>query len=145
MTLSWKQVKVHVRTTLVVVVVVAIATVLFKNRNNTVSFWFFGLTDQDKQINVVHLIVSTAAATRLAWWVFSLGWGIWSDMKELRVEQAKERERLATQSREARLSDMERRIDDRDDQQNDPNIETVATTDAVADMDVENNDSPQPQ
>jgi len=147
MTLSWKQVKVHVRTSLIVVVAVVIAIVLFKNRNNTVSFWFFGLTDPEKKINVVHLIVSTAAATRLSWWVFSLGWGIWSDMKDLRVEQAKEREKLATQSREARLSEMERRIDNREDQHNDPDVETTATenVDKPANTDVENTDSPRQQ
>ncbi len=143
MTFSWKQVKVHARTTLIVVVTLVIAIVLFKNRNNTVSFWFFGLTDPENKINVVHLIISTAAATRLSWWVFSLGWGIWSDMKALRIEQAKERERLATQSREARLSEMERRIGNRVDQHNDPDVETTATE--TADTDVENTDSPRPK
>ncbi len=136
MIISWKQVKVHLRTSLVVMVAFAIAMVLFMNRNNTVSFWFFGLTDTDKKINVVGVIVSTAAATRLAWWVFSLGWGIWRDMKELQVEQQKEREQQANQVRENRLSDMERRIDDKVDQLNESGTQ--------ADTDEEKTDLPQP-
>ncbi len=145
MIVTWKQVKVHARTTLVVIVALAIGIVLFQNRNNTVKFWFFGFTDPEKQINVVHLIVSTAAATRLAWWVFSLGRGIWSDMKDLRIEQVKQREKLAVQSREQRLSNMERRIDEKADEQNEPDADSDTLEDATKDTDVENSDSPQPK
>ncbi|MBI4718023.1 MAG: hypothetical protein HY763_09485 [Planctomycetes bacterium] len=90
MRLAWKRFRVYVRGIAVVAAALAVAVVLFQNRANEVSFWFFGLTDETRKINVVWLILSTAAATRLMWWVFALGWGLWRDWREVkRLEAAR--------------------------------------------------------
>jgi uncharacterized membrane-anchored protein len=109
--LAIKRFKVYVRVTLIVVVAVAIGLVLFKNRDNEVSFWFFGVTEDGTQINVVWLMLCTAVGTLLSWWVFSFGWGLWRDPREVKRQQAVDRATKELAKREAELDERDRRID----------------------------------
>lgn len=111
MSLAIKRFKVYVRVTLIVVVAVAIGLVLFKNRDNKVSFWFFGVTEDGTQINVVWLMLCTAVGTLLSWWVFSFGWGLWRDLREVKRQQAVDRATKELAKREAELDERDRRID----------------------------------
>jgi hypothetical protein len=83
MGLAFKQLGVYVRVACLVVLLAAILLILFKNRNNEVRVWFFGLTDPNRPLNVVPLILSTAATTLLVWRILGLGHGLWKDIREL--------------------------------------------------------------
>ncbi len=113
MRVALKQIKSYSRLILVLVAAVAILIVLFKNRSNTVTFWFFGFTDTDKPVNVVWLLISTAAATRIALWVINFGLGMFRDFKELKRLKAVESEQDKQKKREADLNKREQRLDDK--------------------------------
>ena len=108
-----KRFGVYVRMTLILVVLVAIGTVLFKNRKNEVFFWFFGLTDEAAETNVVWLILCTAVGTLVSWWVLGMGRRLLRDIRE--VEQVRESKRIeqAHVDREVELTEREKRIDDK--------------------------------
>lgn len=111
--LAAKRLGVYVRTTLILVVLAAIGAVLFKNRKNEVSVWFFGLTDEVAKTNVVSLILCTAAGTLISWWVLRMGRRLWRDVGE--VQRARESGRIvrAQAERETELTQREKRIDDK--------------------------------
>ena len=113
MSLAWKRWKVYVRVVLIGLVAVAIAAMLVMNRAYVVSFWFFGLTDTSREINVVWLMIFTAVGTLISWWVFSFGWGLWRDMRDMRRTGAAEKATRALAEREAELAARERRIDEK--------------------------------
>jgi len=98
---------------IVLVVVVALGTglVLYMNRANRVAFWFFGLTSGE--MNVLWLILWTAGATLLVWWVATLLWGLLADLRELRRVDALQLEKDELQRREAALAERERRVDEK--------------------------------
>ncbi len=109
--LAAKRFGVYVRMALILVVLVAIGTVLFKNRNNEVFFWFFGLTDEAAETNVVWLILCTAAGTWVSWWVLGMGRRLLRDIRA--VEKVRESKRIeqAHVDREVELTEREKRID----------------------------------
>jgi hypothetical protein len=113
MTLALKRLKVYVRSTLIVVVAVAIAIVLFKNRDNAVSFWFFGLTDESRPLNVIWLMLCTAVGTLVSWWVFSFAWGLLRDMREVKRQQVVEQATKDLAKRQAEMDERDRRIDEK--------------------------------
>jgi hypothetical protein len=113
MSLAMKRFKLYVRVALIVSVAVAVALVLLKNSANRVTFWFFGLTDTDAQINVVWLMLCTAAGTLVAWWVFRLGWRLWRNMREMKRQEAVDRVTRQLEKREAELDERDRRIDEK--------------------------------
>ena len=110
MRLALRQFKVYLRLALVLAVIVVTAVVLFNNRNYSTPVWFFGLTDEKRPLNVVWLIIWTATATRTAQWVFSFGWGLWRDMRELKRVRATQQEKEAQEQRAAELDERERRL-----------------------------------
>ncbi len=111
--LAAKRLGVYVRTTLILVVLVAIGAVLFNNRGNKVSVWFFWLTAETAEINVVWIILSTAACTLVSWWVLGMGRRLLRDIREVaRVRESKRIEQ-AQREREAELTQREKRIDDK--------------------------------
>ncbi len=112
MSVAFRQLGVYVRGAIVLVVAAAIGLVLFKNRGNEVSFWFFGLTG-DTEINVVWLILCTAAGTLVTWWALSLGRGIWRDMREVKQVRAIDKAASKLDIRTAELEERERRIDEK--------------------------------
>ena len=113
MTLALKRLKVYVRSTLIVVVAVAIALVLFKNRDNEVSFWFFGLADESRPLNVIWLMLCTAVGTLVSWWVFSFAWGLLRDMREVKRQQAMDQVTKELAKRQAEMDERDRRIDEK--------------------------------
>lgn len=113
MRVALKQIKTYVRFTLVLVVVIAILLVLVKNYGNTVEFWFFGLTDASKPVNVVWLLLSTALATRTVMWLASFATGLWRDFRELKQMQVVEKKKKDLQKRESELEDREQRLDEK--------------------------------
>ncbi len=112
MSVAFKQLGVYVRGVFILVVAVAISLVLFKNRGNEVSFWFFGLTG-DTEINVVWLILCTAAGTLVTWWALSLGRGLWRDMRDVKQVQAIDKAANKLDKRTTELEARERRIDEK--------------------------------
>lgn len=113
MSVAWKRWTVYVRGGLVVAAVLAIGLVLFQNRANKVAFWFFGLTDDARPVNVVWLMLGTASGTLFVWRVLRFGRGLWRDARELkRLDEAK-RKNAELDRRRADLEERERRIDDK--------------------------------
>lgn len=110
MSLAYKQVKVYVRVTLVVTIMLAFAIVLFMNRKHTVKFWFFGLTDASKEINVVWLVLSTAAAAKTLWWALSFTLSLRRDFQELKKQREEEIQEIARAAREKELEERERQL-----------------------------------
>jgi len=108
---AFRQLRVYVRGIIILTVAVAIALVLFKNRDHTVSVWFFGLTDDAEQINVVSLMLCTAAGTLVSWWALSLAWALWRDMREVKRLRTIDGARKVLDQRAAELKERERRVD----------------------------------
>ncbi len=105
--------RVYLRGAVVMLVVGAIGLVLFKNRHYSVNLWFFGLTDAEKPVNVVWVMVWTAGFTRAAWWVFSFSRGLIRDYRKMKSDRQAaevERKRLL---RAAELDERERRLNDK--------------------------------
>ncbi|MGD2111275.1 MAG: hypothetical protein PVI86_18000 [Phycisphaerae bacterium] len=113
MSVAFKQFRVYVRGAIVVAVALAIVLVLVKNRNHAVRFWFFGLTDDTQPLNVVWLLLCTAAATLITWWVTALGWRLVRDVRELKRERAVKEAAATLDKRTAALNEQEKRIDDK--------------------------------
>ena len=113
MKLAFKRLKVYGRGGLIIAVLGVVGLVLLKNRGHTVAFWFFGLTDDERPVNVVWLILCTSAATLVSWWVLSLGWGLLRDMREVhRLRAISDVTKELTQ-RTTDLQERERRVDQR--------------------------------
>jgi hypothetical protein len=111
MSLAWKQIKVYLRTSLIFVVGAGVVLLLVMNRSYSVRFWFFWLRDAQQEVNVVWLMLCTAAVTLVSWWALSFAWSLVRDWRELkRLQQAREFERSQI-AREASLRERERRVD----------------------------------
>jgi uncharacterized membrane-anchored protein len=112
-TVAFKQLRVYVRGAVILVAALAIVLVLVKNSGHTVRFWFFGFTDDTKPVNVVWLLLCTAIAALVVRWVFSLGWGLLRDVREVKRQRAIDQVTGTLQQRGAELDDQERRIDEK--------------------------------
>ncbi len=113
MKLAFKWLKLYGRGGLIVAVLGVVGLVLLKNRGHTVAFWFFGLTDDQRPVNVVWLILCTSAATLVSWWVLSLGWGLVRDMREVHRLRAISNANKELTQRATDLQERERRVDER--------------------------------
>lgn len=113
MRVALKQIKSYSRLILVLIAAVVILIVLYMNKDYSVKFWFFGLTDTNKPVNVVWLLVSTAAATRISLWVIKLGLGMFRDFKELKRLKAVELEQNKLQQREAQVEQREQCLNEK--------------------------------
>ena len=113
MGLAFKQFMVYTKVVLVLLVAVAVAAVLLKNRTHRVSVWFFWLTDEKEEINVVWLILCSAAGAIVAWTVLRATLGVVKDMREVaRAKKVQARDRTQ-QELAAKLKEQERRIDEK--------------------------------
>lgn len=108
MSLAFQQIKVYVRLAAVLFVAVAIAIVLFMNRRNEVSVWFFWLTDESRKINVVWLLLTTASATLLCARVLWVGRTLYGDMKRLRASEQEKKKAEDLRRREEAVARRER-------------------------------------
>ena len=113
MSLAFKRMKVYTKLALVVIVALAIGAVFFKNREHQVRFWFFGLVDYQTEVNVVWLILCTAAGAIVSWWVFLTALSMAKDVREVRREQAFQKRDKAQQDLAQKLREQERRIDEK--------------------------------
>ncbi len=112
MTLAFKQMRVYVRTALVILVAAAVGLVLLQNREHTVEFWFFGLTPAEP-IKVVWLMLCTAGGTLVAWWTTIVALRLFRDMRELKQMRVIEADAKDQAERAADLDERERRLDDK--------------------------------
>lgn len=113
MSVAFRQLRVYLRGAFVLIVAIAVVVILLENRANTVSFWFFGLTDEQRPINVVWLIVCTSAGTLVAWWAVALAWRLRHDIRELRGARALDEAAKTLDKRAEALDQREKRIDDK--------------------------------
>ncbi|MFQ5414214.1 MAG: hypothetical protein ACE5E6_07120, partial [Phycisphaerae bacterium] len=103
--------KVYIRAALLAVVAAAVAMVLVNNRNHTARIWFFWLTDETAEINVVWLLLVTAGTALVCWWALSLGVGLVREMREVRRLDAARAKEAELERREAELREREQRVD----------------------------------
>ena len=89
MNVAFKRIRAYARGIVILIVFLAICLVLFKNRRHEVPFWFFGLTDDTRPINVVSLIIGTASTTLISWRVGALGWRVWRDLRDAKKENSR--------------------------------------------------------
>jgi uncharacterized membrane-anchored protein len=113
MGVAFRQLRVYVRLVIVLVVALGVGLVLVQNRGNAAPVWFFGLTDAQTPVNVVWLMLCTAAGTLISWWVLSLAWGLWRDMREVKRQHAENQAKEELGRRMAALDERERRLDEK--------------------------------
>jgi hypothetical protein len=83
MSLAIRKIKVYSKLTLIVLVACAGALVLWKNRDKEVGVWFFWLTDPQRTVNVVWLMLLSGVGTLVAYWVLRTVFGVWREMKSV--------------------------------------------------------------
>lgn len=110
MSLTLKKIKAYSRVGLVAAVALVIGLVIFYNRNHEVTFWFFR-TYQD--VNVLWLLVCTAAGTVVSYWVFLTVFSLWKDLRELGQESAWRAREQRQRKIADELAEQERRIDEK--------------------------------
>lgn len=113
MSVAFKQMRVYLRVGVVLIVALVVGLVLFQNRNHRVAFWFFGLTDTAEPINVIYLMVCTAAGALASWWALLLARGVWRDWRELSLARKADQASNWLKQREANLDERERRLDEK--------------------------------
>ena len=113
MSLAFKRFKVYLRTLLSALVVVVVGLVLVMNRNHEVAVWFFWLTDPDETVNVVWVMLCTALATLVSWWVVSRGVTLLREVREVRRLQLAKASDERQKARVAELDERERRLDEK--------------------------------
>jgi hypothetical protein len=108
--LALQRIKVYLKLTLTVAVVVIVLLVIAFNRDHRTNVWFFGTFEK---VNVVSLMLVTAAVSILAWWGVIRLAGLWREVRELRRQERVNAE-LAEQKRLVQeLADREKRIDEK--------------------------------
>ena len=90
-----------------------VALILVMNRANAAPVWFFWLTDPQRPINVVWLMLSSALATLVVWWTIRITRGLVRDLQEVGRVAEMERMVAVQKQRDADLKERERRIDDK--------------------------------
>lgn len=113
MSLAFKEIRVYFRVILGLMVLGAIGLLFFKNSGYAVPIWFFGLTETDKPVNVIWIILCSAAGTLVTWWLLALCWGLWHELRELKHERLLHNATKSLQRRNTELEMRERRIDDK--------------------------------
>jgi len=109
--LAFRQIKVYIKSALVLIVVLAVGVILFKNRTNTARFWFFGLVDAGRDISVLWLVLCTAAGSIVSWSVFWMALGLIKDTRELARQRELGQREESQRQLAARLAEQEQRID----------------------------------
>ena len=100
--------KVYIKLSLLIGLALVIGLVVFNNRHNEVTVWFF---KRYESINVLWLILFTAMTSIVSWWAVFASLGVWRDMRELRRVTELERAKHQRQKREKDLAERERRVD----------------------------------
>jgi len=113
MSLAVRRIKLYTKAVVVLAVALAVGTILVKNRNNTVAVWFFGLVDPERQVNVVTLLLCTAAGSVLCWWILVRALSLVRDLREVSREKQLRAASRAQEQRARELQKQEKRIDDK--------------------------------
>ena len=108
MSLAFRKLRTYARLTLMVAVAVVVVLVLFKNRNHRATFWFF---HRYEDINVVWLLVITAAASVMAAWLTRGVFQVIKEVKRIRTEEESKRILQDQATRAQELLEQEKRID----------------------------------
>jgi hypothetical protein len=110
MGLALRRIKVYFKLTLMAAVAILVSLVIVCNRHNEANIWFF--KDYEK-VNVLYLILITAASSIAVFWVITRIRGVLRDARQLREEQHAA-EKLAEQKKLAEeLANREKRIDEK--------------------------------
>ena len=110
MTLVLKQIKLYAKLTLLVALALIVVLVVFKNRDHRVTVWFFATYES---INVLWLMLCTAAGAIASWWILATTLTVWRDMRDVYRANAAARQKEETESRAQALADAEKRIDEK--------------------------------
>jgi len=115
LSLAFKELRVYFRVLIAVIVVGAVLVLLFMNRGpaHAVPVWFFGLTQSQKPVNVITIILCSAAGTLVSWWLLSLCWGLWRELRELKHERLLHDTAKDLRQRSKAMDERERRIDEK--------------------------------
>jgi type VI protein secretion system component VasK len=108
MKLMLKRLRTYVKLVLVVAVAVAVVLIILYNRNHRVTFWFFGTYEN---VNVLWLLLCTAAGAIITYWVALTVFSLWKELREMGRESARRASEEEQRRREAELAEQERRID----------------------------------
>ena len=111
MSLAFRRIQVYSKLTLIVLVLIAIGAVLWKNSNNQVTIWFFWLTDEQASFNVIWLILCSAVGALISYWILSMVWGLWRDMRRIAQESTLTEKQKEQEARERELQEREERVD----------------------------------
>jgi len=103
-----KRFKVYLKTALLVALALVVALVVYKNRANKVSVWFFA---EFASINVLWLMACTAGGAIAGWWIIVASRGVLRDMHELRREDVLKKAEEQQRQLAAKLAETEKRID----------------------------------
>ncbi len=108
MRLVMKRFGVYARLTAIIALAMVIGLVILQNRNNTVTVWFFATYDS---INVLWLMLVTAVASVVSWWMLTASLGLWRDMRALHQADILAEQERERSEREQKLKETEDRID----------------------------------
>ncbi len=108
MSIVIKQLKLYARLTLFVALALVVGLVILKNRNHRVTVWFFGTYES---VNVLWLMLCTAGASVVSWWVVLTTRGVWRDMRELHQATEARRQQAELEKRAEEIAQAERRVD----------------------------------
>ena len=110
MSLAFKRIKVYSRLTLLCAVALVIGLVVIKNRSHEVKFWFFRTYEN---VNVLWLLLCTAAGSIITFWVFRAVFSLWRDVREVSRESAIRAERERQEKKAKELTEQEKRVDEK--------------------------------
>ncbi len=108
MSLVFKQIRLYAKLTLFIALALVVGLVVYKNRDHRVTVWFFATYES---INVLWLMLCTAGATVVTWWILALTRTVWRDMKVMFREKERQREQDEIERRKKEIAEAEKRID----------------------------------
>ncbi len=110
MSVEIKKTKLYFKLLLIALVVIMVVLVLFMNRKQHASVWFFG---EYKDVNVLKLMLMTAVASIISFWILTTGFKLAREWREVSKQIAqREREKQLEQKAKA-LDEREQRIDEK--------------------------------
>ncbi len=110
MALAIKRIKAYLKLGAILLVLVLVLIVILENRLNTARVWFFWIDDKEP-INVLWLILVTAAVSIVGWWSVRKIFKVLREVREVQRQAEAERQ-LNEQRRLAQeLAEREKRID----------------------------------
>src|SRR5512146_1663512 len=110
MGLALRRIKVYCKLALMAAAAAVVLLVIVCNRDNEARVWFF---KDYERVNVLYLILMTAASSIALFWVTTRIRGVLHEARQVREEQ-RETAKLAAQKKMAdELADREKRIDEK--------------------------------